>query len=72
MIIEIMRLLYAIWAAGILLLWLHAISRTLFARGRIRKKVIFLFVTALFSVAWPFAVFSPEGRKILWHKIEEI
>jgi hypothetical protein len=72
MIIELMRFLYSTWALGVIILVLHGLSRLLFSRKPFLEKVEFLITCGALAVAWPIAVFSPEGRKILWRKIDHL
>lgn len=71
MAIEILRLMYAVWTGGLIFLLIHGVSRVMFAKNMsawLRLGV--LMNITLLAAVWPIAVFSPEGRKILWSKLE--
>lgn len=68
--IIILRILYTIWAVGIIFFCIHGISVWVFVHMSLRRQIKFLFTMLCFAVVWPLALFSPKGRKILLAKIE--
>ncbi len=67
MILEIilLRIFYLIYFLGIALFIYHALSRMLFSSGGFLKKLAALGKEIAFSVVWPLALFSKDGRKKL-------
>lgn len=70
MAIEILRIFYSVWIFGIIVFLLNAIANSLFSKCS-RRISLFLF-SIPFMLIWPLALFSPNGRKILFLKIEKL
>lgn len=68
MLIEIGFILYRIWAIGALLFLLNAISRLMFKPSFRNLGATMLAIMA--AAFWWFSIFSPEGRKVLFNKLE--
>lgn len=73
MTVEVLQFIYALWAGVSLLLWLHALSHIIFScKMNLLEKLAKAASYSAFAVAWPLAVFSPEGRKTLWTHLKEL
>lgn len=68
----VMRLFYAVWALGVMAFLLNAISFSIFSKARAGRRLKMLLVQFCFCIVWPLAVISPEGRKILFSKINKL
>lgn len=69
---EILRIFYAIWIGGIFLLMLNAISNIVFAKKIRRKDLKVILTLPFFLAVWPLAICSPNGRKILLTKFNQL
>lgn len=66
----ILELLWNLWFAGAIISILHMVSTFCFGKPGWRWKSFF--ATVWFSLIWPLAILSPEGRKHLLGRINEL
>ena len=72
MFIEIIRIVYGMWAVTSFLFFLNAISVILFMEDAWRAKLRYFMLTIWFCLIWPIAIFSPDGRKVLSGKFHKL
>lgn len=70
MFVEIGLIIFRLWAWGIVIFCINAISRFVFkpALSRILSTISAL----AYSLIWPLALCSPEGRNVLLNRIEQL
>ncbi len=69
---ELLRIFYALWMGGILLLSLNALSTIIFAKKLKGKDWKVILTLPLFLAVWPLAIFSPNGRKVLLVRFNQL
>lgn len=68
MSIILIILVWRLWLVGTILLFLNSITTWLFNPN---KKTFKAFLMSIpFIAVWPLAVFSPNGRKIIFKRIK--
>jgi hypothetical protein len=69
---ELLRIFYSLWLGGMLLFALNAASNAVFSKHIERRHIKVILLLPLFVAAWPLALFSPNGRKVLFTKFNQL
>lgn len=68
----ILEILYNLWVGGILIFSFNALSRLVFGKSEYKKNFKLFFLTVAFSIVWPLAIISPEGRSALLGNLHKL
>lgn len=66
------RAIYGVWVIGGAVFLINAVSALMFSKLNKGKKARALFATVLFCAVWPLAIFSAEGRRIIFGRFNKL
>lgn len=67
-----MKIFYMVYFLGIALFTLNSVSRALFAKLPILRKLRGIISAFSFSIMWPLSLFSDEGRAVILSKTKNL